>query len=302
MRSEQTMKRTLLSSLVLGPALLLGAMLAPGTVAAASPAIDLYTGSGTATMPDGANVTVWGYGTAPSPVITAPGGPTLVVNAGDTPVITLHNSLPEATGLLFDGVAMAPDLTGAPREHRHEDLQPPGHEPRHLPLRGRAARRTPSTRWRWGSTASSIVRPATAGQAYADARPAPTTTRRLSSSARSTRRSTTARRPATFDMRNYAPRYFLVNGKASPATAPIVSTAGARNKVLLRYANAGLNYALDGHPGGLPDGHRHRRQPPRPTRTGSRTRRSRPARRPTPSSPSRPRHPPARSTRSTTAP
>lgn len=46
--------------------------------------------------------------------------------------------------------------------------------------------------------------------------------------------------PAAFDMRNYAPRYFLINGKAYPDTAPIASAAG--NKVLLRYVNAGVKH------------------------------------------------------------
>lgn len=45
---------------------------------------------------------------------------------------------------------------------------------------------------------------------------------------------------AAFDMRNYAPKYFLINGKAYPATAPIASAAG--NKVLLRYVNAGVKH------------------------------------------------------------
>ena len=66
--------------------------------------------------------------------------------------------------------------------------------------------------------------------------------------------------PASFDMRNYAPRYFLINGKAyaSPVTGDIPVTAG--NTVLLRYVNAGLQshamstlgiaqkaIAMDGH-------------------------------------------------------
>ncbi len=65
--------------------------------------------------------------------------------------------------------------------------------------------------------------------------------------------------PATFDMRKYAPRYFLINGKAYPDTDPIPTVAGHR--VLLRYVNAGNQYhsmavlgahqsviALDGSP------------------------------------------------------
>jgi FtsP/CotA-like multicopper oxidase with cupredoxin domain len=45
---------------------------------------------------------------------------------------------------------------------------------------------------------------------------------------------------ATFDMRNFAPKYFLINGKAYPDTAPITTTAG--HKLLLRYVNAGAKH------------------------------------------------------------
>ena len=44
--------------------------------------------------------------------------------------------------------------------------------------------------------------------------------------------------PAAFDMRNYKPKYWLINGKAYPDTDEILTTAG--NSVLLRYINAGL--------------------------------------------------------------
>jgi hypothetical protein len=46
--------------------------------------------------------------------------------------------------------------------------------------------------------------------------------------------------PAAFDMRNFVARYFLINGKAYPDTAPIASAAG--NAVLLRYLNAGVKH------------------------------------------------------------
>ncbi len=46
--------------------------------------------------------------------------------------------------------------------------------------------------------------------------------------------------PAAFDMRKFAPRYFLINGKVYPNTAAIASAAG--HKVLLRYVNAGAKH------------------------------------------------------------
>jgi FtsP/CotA-like multicopper oxidase with cupredoxin domain len=45
--------------------------------------------------------------------------------------------------------------------------------------------------------------------------------------------------PAGFDLLDYAPSYWLINGKAYPQTAEIPVAAGA--KVLLRYVNAGLS-------------------------------------------------------------
>jgi hypothetical protein len=44
--------------------------------------------------------------------------------------------------------------------------------------------------------------------------------------------------PASFDMRNYSPQYFLINGKAYPDTDSLAGSPG--EKVLMRYVNAGL--------------------------------------------------------------
>ena len=65
--------------------------------------------------------------------------------------------------------------------------------------------------------------------------------------------------PATFDMRDFAPGYRLINGKPFPATDPVATDQG--HKVLLRYVNAGsqthamtvlggeqVEIAQDGHP------------------------------------------------------
>ena len=65
--------------------------------------------------------------------------------------------------------------------------------------------------------------------------------------------------PANFDMRNYAPRYFLINGKAYPDTDPIPTAAGSG--VLLRYVNAGNQYHSMSLLGAHQTRHRPRRQP-----------------------------------------
>ena len=46
--------------------------------------------------------------------------------------------------------------------------------------------------------------------------------------------------PTAFDLRNVAPKYFLINGKAYPDTATLPSAAN--DKVLLRYVNAGAKH------------------------------------------------------------
>ena len=80
-----------------------------------------------------------------------------------------------------------------------------------------------------------VVRPATAGQAYDSAS---TAFNDEAIVVLSEYDSTLAATPSGFDMRKYAPKYFLINGKAYPGTAQIPTTAG--NTLLLRYVNAGL--------------------------------------------------------------
>ena len=82
-----------------------------------------------------------------------------------------------------------------------------------------------------------IVRPATAGQAYNDAVTAFDDEAVLVLSEIDPALNAN---PSTFDMRNYAPKYFLINGKAYPATATDPITSAAGSKVLLRYVNAGI--------------------------------------------------------------
>ena len=82
------MKRTRLATLVLGPALLLAALLAPGTAAAAGPI------SSTACAPVGPGITcnLW----AKSTTLTLPGGPVTIWGysdtAGGTPTLPANTS------------------------------------------------------------------------------------------------------------------------------------------------------------------------------------------------------------------
>ena len=216
---------------------------------------DLYAVSGTTTL-GSQSVNVWGYGTTAASV-TRPGGPTLCVTAGDTVTLTLHNELAENTALLFQGQQMIPDLTGAapgatttytftasqPGTYLYEAGLVPGAQHQVA----------------MGLYGALIVRPTTVGQAY-DASTTAYDDEAVLVLSEIDPTLNNAANPATYDMRKYAPRYSLINGKAHPDTDPIAATAPG-NKVLMRYVNAGNQYhsvaslgaeqkiiALDGSP------------------------------------------------------
>jgi hypothetical protein len=219
----------------------LAAVLAPATAAhaatvACTPTGDLYAVAGSTTLGSQA-VKVWGYNTTGA-AVTQPGGPTLCVTAGDTVTVTLHNGLTENTAILFQGQAMVPDRTGAapgatsqytftasrPGTYLYEaGLVPNGQHQSAMGLYG-----------------ALIVRPAAAGQAY-DAASTAFDDEAVLVLSEIDPALNNAANPAAFDLRKYAPRYSLINGKAYPNTQPIPATAGG-NKVLLRYVNAGSLY------------------------------------------------------------
>jgi hypothetical protein len=170
--------------------------------------------------------------------------------------MTLHNQLGVSTGLLFQGQQMVPDRTGAaaggtttytftatsPGTYLYEAALLPGAQYQSA----------------MGLYGALIVRPTAAGQAYDDASTAFDDEAVLVLSEVDAALNN-ATNPAAFDMRNYKPRYSLINGKAYPNTDAIATTAGSR--VLLRYVNAGAQYhsmavlgahqtviALDGSP------------------------------------------------------
>ncbi|MCV2393291.1 multicopper oxidase domain-containing protein, partial [Actinotalea sp. M2MS4P-6] len=244
-------------SAVAGGALVMMAVVVPaGAAAAAAVPIDLYAVAGSTTLPAGGqSVTVWGYSTT-NAAVTAPGGPTLVVDQGDTVDITLYNELTEPTALYVGGQVMVPDRTGvAPAGSKTYSFTAdlPGtylYEAGPVP--------NAEHQVAMGLYGALIVRPATAGQAYDAASTAYDDEAVLVLSEIDPALNNRAD-PATFDMRNYAPRYFLVNGKAYPDTDAIATQAG--HTVLLRYVNAGSLYhsmavlgadqsviALDGNP------------------------------------------------------
>ena len=243
------MKRISLASLVLGPALLLAALLAPGSAAAAGPitstacstvgtatTCNLWAKSATPTI-GGTPVTIWGFSETSGGSPTLP-GPTLIVNQGDAVTVNLTNTLSRPTSILFTGQAMVPDISGAaalggtkayaftattPGTYLYEAGLIPGSQ----------------YQVAMGLHGLLIVRPT--GQpfrAYADAATAFSDEATVVVSEIDPALNNSAS-PWTVDLRAYAPKYFLMNGQPYTSASPSITTASG-NKLLLRYANAGI--------------------------------------------------------------
>lgn len=198
--------------------------------------IDLYAVSGSTTLPDGNIVTVWGYNSVDAPV-SQPGGPTLIVNEGDTVAVILHNQLAENSAILFQGQEMVPDTIGAAPGGAKFYVFTASRPGTYLYEAGLV--QNGQHQVAMGLYGALIVRPAATGQAYNDPATAYDDEAVLLLSEIDPALNASAD-PAAFDMRNFAPRYFLINGKAYPNTDSIPTVAG--NRVLLRYLNAGMQF------------------------------------------------------------
>ena len=198
--------------------------------------LDLYAMTGSTSLPGGASVTVWGYSSTSSGPLTQPGGPVLDVDQGEVVSITLHNvDIPENTALLFLGQSMIPDLTGVGAGGSKTYTFVASQAGTFLYEAGLIDNSQHQVAM--GMYGALVVRPATAGQAYDSASTAFDEELVLVLSEIDPSLNNSAN-PAAFDMRNYHPRYWLINGKSYPQTDPVSTAAG--HKVLLRYINAGI--------------------------------------------------------------
>ena len=196
---------------------------------------DLWATTGSTTLPDGTTIAIWGYSNVAG-TVTTPGGPALIVSQGDTVTINLTNNVPETTGLFIQGQAMIPDTTGVASglsKSYSFTASAPGTFLYEAGLLANAQHQVAM-----GLYGALIVRPSgSPGQAYADASTAFVDEGLLVLSEIDPALNTAAD-PTLFDMRDYNPKYFLINGKAYPDTDPLAVSAGGN--VLLRYVNAGL--------------------------------------------------------------
>jgi hypothetical protein len=214
-----------------------------GTAHAATVTVNLCATTGTMALPgtpSAINVAVWGYSASGCGSVTQPGGPVIYANAGDTISINLTNNVGEPTALLFQGQAMPPDLTGvangASKVYSFTAAKP-GTYLYEAGLLDNAQHQVAM-----GLYGALVIRPAAAGQAYDDASTAFTDEAVVVLSEIDPALNSN---PAAFDMRNYAPKYRLINGAVHPQTAAInIATplAAPASKLLLRTVNAGLEH------------------------------------------------------------
>jgi Multicopper oxidase len=222
---------------------------------------NLWAKAGTVSLPGAALTTVsvptWGYTDTAGGAVN-PGGPVLVVNQGDVVTVTLNNTLPEATALLFQGQSMPPDTVGAPAG----TIAVPGTKTytftattpgTYLYEAGLLANKQHQPAM--GLYGALVVRPTvSATQAYTDASTAfndeaLVLVSEIDPLLNNRALPTSSVPPATFDMRKFAPRYFLINGKVHPNTdlisVPEPGTAAfpaTGFNLLLRYVNAGVRH------------------------------------------------------------
>ncbi len=202
---------------------------------AATLTLPLFAKSASITMA-GQSMTVWGY-SGTGAAITKPSGPTLSVPQGSHVVLELHNQLTETTSLVIRGQSMPTDRAGvAPGDMKSYefDATQPG---TYIYEAGPIANSQHQVAM--GLYGTLIVTP-TSGSSYGSDAEAVVLVSEIDPALNNF-----AAGPAAFDMRNFAPKYTLINGAVYSATngaGADLTTAAPNSKLLLRYVNAGVTY------------------------------------------------------------
>jgi len=209
---------------------------------AATVGFDLCASDGTITLPDSNMVTVWGFvdtggGPCTTGLVTSLPGPELRVNAGDTVTINLTNALTENVSILVAGQSLA--ATGGVAGLFTAEAADSGgtvsysftaQEGTYLYESGTNA----SIQIPMGLYGALIVDSGVAGQAYGHGfdQDAVLLLSEIDPALNAN--------PGGFDLLDYHPTYWLINGKGYPDTDVITANPG--DQVLLRYLNAGFDH------------------------------------------------------------
>ena len=194
---------------------------------------ELWAREGSITLPDGGTAPIWGFANRLPDPASFP-GPSLIVNQGDIVNVVLHNEIPgENISLAFTGQELYPDLIGIATSETVTytfTAVSPGTFKYEAGLTPNGARQVAM-----GLGGGLIVRPATANQAYDVAASAYDDEALLVFNELDPAFNAD---PNGFNMTDYKPSYWFINGKAYSETEKILTAPG--NNVLLRAVNLGL--------------------------------------------------------------
>ncbi|MCA9947103.1 MAG: multicopper oxidase domain-containing protein, partial [Anaerolineales bacterium] len=194
---------------------------------------ELWAREGSITLPDGGTAPIWGFANRQPDAAAFP-GPTLIVNQDDVVNVVMHNEIAgENISLAFTGQELYPDLTGIATGETVTytfTAVSPGTFKYEAGLTPNGARQVAM-----GLGGGLIVRPATANQAYDVAASAYNDEALLVFNELDPAFNAD---PNGFNMTDYKPSYWFINGKAYSETEKILTAPG--NTVLLRAINLGL--------------------------------------------------------------
>lgn len=188
----------------------------------------LWAKAGTLDLPGTSSVPIWGFAASEDGPAQLP-GPALIVDQGDTVNVILHNQLSDNVSLVFAGQNIAPDYDGVGNGGTVNYSFVAANPGTYLYESGVNS----SIQVPMGLYGALIVRSSTPNQAYgmgsAFEEEALVVISEIDPALNNN--------PGSFDLLNYAPKYWLINGKAYPDTENILVDGG--NRLLLRYVNAG---------------------------------------------------------------
>jgi FtsP/CotA-like multicopper oxidase with cupredoxin domain len=200
--------------------------------------VDLCAKEGTVGLPGTPSVPIWGFASKPSGVPCSDSaveaglpGPVLEASDGDLVEVNVTNELADPVSVDFPGIDVDPGpteaapgatvsytFTAAPGTYVYESGADAGRQ---------AA---------MGLYGALVVRPSTPGQAYND----PSTAYDSEAVAVLSEIDTGFNAdPAGFDLLDWKPKYWLINGEAYPDTNAHTINAAPGDRVLLRYVNPG---------------------------------------------------------------
>jgi len=202
------------------------------TASAGNPTFTLTARPGYITLPDGNTMFMWGFGLGDGPFQHP--GPVLCVNQGDTVTVVLKNNLPEAVSIMFpgqegvtaNGAPAQPQWTGTTLTSLTNAAPASGGSMTYSFVAARPGTflyesgTAPHRQVRLGLFGALVVRPAVPAQMNARADSAFTLTEEfmvlLSEIDPYLHQAVESGAP--FNMNNYHPRYWMLNGRGFPDT------------------------------------------------------------------------------------